>query len=155
VKYVVLAARLFIGGLFVYASIYKILSPADFATAIRNYLILPPAWSNLAALMLPWVELVAGSFLMLGIESRPAALLVTGMLGVFLAAMVYAYSIGLDIDCGCFGSPQSSAGRVGGYHIVRDSLLFLVSLGIVVFDRGDFGVKGMLRIRSILGSKPA
>jgi uncharacterized membrane protein YphA (DoxX/SURF4 family) len=155
VKYAVLAARLFIGGLFVYASIYKILSPEEFATAIRNYLILPPAWSNLAALMLPWVELIAGSFLILGIQSRPAALLTTGMLGVFLAAVVYAYMTGLDIDCGCFGSPQSSPGRVGVYYILRDLLLFLVSLGIVVFDRGGFDVRGMLGARSISGSKPA
>jgi len=155
VKYAVLAARLFIGGLFVYASIYKILSPEDFATAIRNYLILPPAWSNLAALMLPWAELIAGSFLVLGIQSRPAALLTTGMLGAFLVAVVYAYVTGLDIDCGCFGSPQSSPGRVGVYHILRDLLLFLVSLGIVVFDRGGLDVRGILGPRSISGSKPA
>lgn len=155
VKYAVLAARLFIGSLFVYASIYKILSPEEFATAIRNYLIVPAAWSNLAALMLPWVELIAGGFLIVGFQSRPAALLTTGMLGFFLAAVVYAYMTGLDIDCGCFGSPQSSPGRVGIYHILRDLFLFLVSLGIVVFDRGGFDLRSILEARSISRTKPA
>lgn len=143
-KYAILAARLLIGGLFIYASIYKVLNPADFAIAIRNYLLLPPAWSNLAALALPWVELVAGSFLILGVQMKPSALLTTGMLGVFLVAIVYAYHTGLDIDCGCFGSPASSGGRVGLYHIVRDSCLVLISLAILLFDQGHFRVAGLV-----------
>ena len=140
-KYAILAARLLVGGLFVYASIYKIFNPAEFATAIRNYLLLPPVWSNLAALMLPWVEVVAGSFLIFGIQVKPSALLTTGMLIVFLVAIVYAYRTGLDIDCGCFGSPESSAGHVGLYHILRDSCLVIISLSIVVFDRGHFNIE--------------
>lgn len=142
-KYAILAARLLIGGLFVYASIYKVLNPADFAVAIRNYLLLPPEWSTIAALALPWIELVAGSFLILGAQVKPSALLTTGMLSVFLVAIVYAYQTGLDIDCGCFGSPESSTGHVGLYHIVRESCLVLVSLAILLFDRGHFSIEGL------------
>ncbi len=152
VKYVVLAARLFIGGLFVYASMYKIMDPAEFAGAIRNYLILPAAWSNVVALTLPWIEVVAGALLVLGIQSRPAALLTTGMLTVFLGAVVYAYATGLDIDCGCFGSPESSGGRVGVAHIVRDLALVLVSFAVVLWDRGDFGLETMFRSK---GASPS
>ena len=49
-KYLTLAARLIIGGLFVYASIHKIIDPAEFAASIRNYMIVPPTWSNILAL---------------------------------------------------------------------------------------------------------
>jgi uncharacterized membrane protein YphA (DoxX/SURF4 family) len=141
-KYLTFAARLVIGGLFVYASVHKIVDPVEFAAMIRNYMIIPPAWSNFLALTLPWIEIGAGSFLILGIQTRPAALLTTGMLGVFLSALIYAYAIGLDIDCGCFSSAASSTGRVGLYHLVRDTSLFLISLFIVLTDRGDFSISG-------------
>lgn len=141
-RYLTFAARLIIGGLFVYASVHKIIDPAEFAASIRNYMIVPPAWSNVLALTLPWIEIGAGGFLMVGIQTRPAALLATGMLGVFLGALIYAYSIGLDIDCGCFSSAASSTGRVGIYHLVRDTSLFLISLFIVFTDRGDFSISG-------------
>jgi len=140
VKYLVLAARLLIGGLFIYASIYKILDPASFASSIRNYMILPEAWSNVAAMTLPWIEFVAGVFLVLGVQTRPSAFLTTGMLAVFFSAVLYAFSIGLDIDCGCFSSAASSRGRVGPFDIVRDGALFLVSLLILARDTGDFNL---------------
>jgi uncharacterized membrane protein YphA (DoxX/SURF4 family) len=139
-KYLVLAARLIIGVLFVYASVHKVLDPASFALSIRNYMIVPSAWSNLIALTLPWIELAVGLFLVVGIQTRASALLTTGMLGVFLAALIYAYSIGLDIDCGCFTSAASSGGRIGLYHLARDGSLFLISLLVLVADRGDFSL---------------
>lgn len=140
VRFATVVLRLLIGGLFIYASIHKVLDPASFAVAIRNYMILPPAWSNIVAISLPWIELGAGLFLILGIQTRPAALLTTGMLGVFLGAIVYAYFIGLDIDCGCFTSAQSSTGRIGIYHIVRDTALVVASFFVLMTDRGDWSV---------------
>jgi len=144
VRYAVLAARLLIGGLFVYASLYKILDPVAFALSIRNYGLLPEAWSNVAALALPWIEILAGGFLILGVQTKPSALLTTGMLAVFVVAVCYAYATGLDIDCGCFSSPSSSPGRVGLYHIFRDSALFLVSLFILIADRGHLSLADLL-----------
>jgi putative oxidoreductase len=114
------------------------MNPAEFAVAIRNYMIIPPEWSNFVALTLPWVEIAAGLFLVLGIQTKPSALLTTGMLSVFFAVIVYAYSIGLDIDCGCFSSASSSAGKIGIYHLFRDGAFLLVSLFIILTDRGEF-----------------
>ncbi|MCA1960862.1 MAG: DoxX family membrane protein [Desulfomonile sp.] len=143
-KFYVLIARVIIGGLFVLASIHKIVDPAGFAMAIRNYMLVPAAWSNLLALVVPWIELGAGVLLILGIQTKPCALLTTGMLGIFLAALIYVYTIGLDINCGCFTSAASSAGRVGPYHLVRDTLLFLISLSILVADRDEPNVSHIL-----------
>lgn len=146
VKYLTLAARLLIGGLFVYASVYKILDPLEFSAAIRNYLLLPPAWSNLVALTLPWVEITAGALLIPGLQTKPASLLTTLMLLCFFVAVFYAYWTGLDIDCGCFGSPAASGGRVGVYHLLRDAGLLGASLFIVVCDRGDFALESFLAV---------
>jgi putative oxidoreductase len=145
VKYLALAARLLIGGLFIYASAYKIWAPAEFAASIRNYMILPVSWSNLAAVTLPWIELGAGALLILGVFTRPAALLTTSMLVVFLAAIIYAYSVGLDIDCGCFSSAASSQGRITLFDIFRDSILVMISLFTVLADRGDLSVPRIFR----------
>ncbi len=147
-KYLTLAARLLIGGLFIYASIYKVWDPASFAVSVRNYMILPPDYSNLAALTLPWIELVAGVFLILGIETKASAFLTTGMLAVFFGAILYAYSIGLDIDCGCFSSSAGSAGKISPYHIARDSMLLIISFLIIVVDKGDFSVLSALKSQS-------
>jgi len=146
-KYLTFAGRLLIGGIFIYASFYKIFHPLDFAVSVRNYGILPPGWSNSVALTLPWVEMITGAFLIIGVQTKPSALLTTGLLGVFLGAIVYAFSIGLDIDCGCFGSAASSPGRVGLYHIVRDSGLFAVSLFVLMMDRGDLSVSRLFAVK--------
>jgi len=144
-KYFVLAGRLVIGGLFLYASINKIFDPAGFASSIRNYMILPPEWSNVAALILPWIEVIAGAFLIVGVQIKPSALLTTGMLALFFVAIVYAFSVGLDIDCGCFSTKPDSPGRVGIYHIIRDGTLFLVSFFVLAADKGDFGLSGLVK----------
>jgi uncharacterized membrane protein YphA (DoxX/SURF4 family) len=149
-KYLVLAARLLIGGMFVYASVYKLFDPGSFAVSIRNYMIIPASWSNVVALTLPWIEIVVGTFLILGVQVRPSALLTTGMLGVFLGAIIYAFSIGLDIDCGCFSAGAASGGRIGAFHIARDTTLLLISLFILVSDRGELSVAKLFTFRSPL-----
>lgn len=143
-RYAILIFRILIGVIFVVASIHKIIDPTEFAVSVRNYMILPPAWSNFVALTLPWVELFAGLLLILGIQTKPAALLTTTMLGVFFAAVIYAYIIGLDIDCGCFTSSGSSEGRVGIYHIVRDGVLLVISAGILSLDQGRESVLDLI-----------
>jgi uncharacterized membrane protein YphA (DoxX/SURF4 family) len=139
-KWITLIARLLIGLLFIYASIYKILDPSAFAVSIRNYGLIPAVYSNLIALTLPWIELVAGTFLILGIQTKPAALLTSTMMLVFLGMMIYAYSIGLDIDCGCFSSSTQSSGRIGLIHIFRDGGLVLVSFWALIYDHGDLSL---------------
>lgn len=144
-KHLILLARLIIGSLFIYASIYKVLNPGDFATSIRNYMLLPVGWTNVVAITLPWVELGSGIFLLLGILIRPSAFLTTTMLAGFLVGLVYAYWIGLDIDCGCFSSSAESTGKIGPYYLLRDLSLFLTSTFIVLFDQGDFSAVKKLR----------
>lgn len=144
-KYLVLIARLLIGGLFIYASFHKVIDPAEFAQSVRNYLILPPEWTNVVAVTLPWIELLVGLFLVIGFQTRPSALVVAGLMCVFIAALSYAYHVGLDINCGCFSSSDSFEGRISILTILRDSTLLPIALFILFADRGDFSVT---RLRS-------
>ncbi|MFH0822849.1 MAG: MauE/DoxX family redox-associated membrane protein [Pseudomonadota bacterium] len=144
-KYAVLFARLLIGGLFVYASIYKVFNPADFSQAVRDYGLLPVAWSNFVAVTLPWIELTAGALLIVGVRTRPSALVTTSLPAVFFGAVAYAYSIGLDIDCGCFSSAQDSGGKITLLTLCRDFSLLLVSFLILLRNKGDSGLPGPSR----------
>ncbi len=111
-----LIVRFLVGGTFVYASFDKILHPADFALAISHYRLLPGDLLHVFALLVPWVELVAGLGMILGFARRGASALVTAMLVMFVAAIVSALARDLDISCGCFSTK--------GGHAVGLSLIF-------------------------------
>jgi uncharacterized membrane protein YphA (DoxX/SURF4 family) len=143
-RYLVLAARLLIGGLFVYARYHKLLEPGSFAADIRNYTILPVAVTNLVAITLPWVELTAGICLIIGIQIRPSAMVIAALLCLFIPALTYAYAVGLDISCGCFSSAADSAGKIDLLTLLRDGSLLPVTLLILLGDRGDFRIAGLL-----------
>ena len=96
--------RLFLGVVFVYASYDKILNPQAFAKAVYNYQILPDAAVNLVALTLPWLELVIGVCLVGGIWLPGATVVSSGLLIMFISALIFNQLRGLDIHCGCFST---------------------------------------------------
>ncbi len=94
--------QIFLGLLFVVAAVPKIADPPSFAHMIYNYRIVPAKLINLMALTMPWVELLAGLALILGVWRRAALLLVAAMLVVFVTAIGINLARGNAIDCGCF-----------------------------------------------------
>ncbi len=59
-----LAARLYLGGIFLFAAAHKVWDPAGFALDVATYDILPLELVNLQAIILPWVEVVAALLLL-------------------------------------------------------------------------------------------
>lgn len=94
--------QLALGAIFVIAALPKIADPPSFAHMIYNYRLVPGSLINLSALVMPWVELLAGLALILGVWKAAARTIV----GVLLAIFIIAISINLArdnaIDCGCF-----------------------------------------------------
>ncbi|NOY70582.1 MAG: DoxX family protein [Deltaproteobacteria bacterium] len=119
-------ARLFIGGLFLYAGVPKIMDPTAFAHAVYRYQILPDFLVNLTAIVLPWLEVITGGFLVAGIWMAGAALTANLMLYIFAAALVATLVRGLNIDCGCFVNTREEIINAG--TIARD-IAFLVVAG--------------------------
>ena len=97
-------ARLLLGGVFIWASLDKIVHPVEFAASVNNYRILPLSLVNSVALGLPFLEAVCGGCLILGLLSDSSALLVALMSLIFALATTSALARGLDIQCGCFHS---------------------------------------------------
>jgi len=104
----VVPIRVYLGGLFVYASLYKIAEPYDFALSVATYQILPLSIVNLFALLVPWIELGLGTALILGLWTRTAGLLASGLLLLFVVALSIALSRDLQLFCGCFASRQAA-----------------------------------------------
>jgi uncharacterized membrane protein YphA (DoxX/SURF4 family) len=127
--------RWLVGAIFLYAGVMKASDPQGFALAIYNYRLLPEGSINAVAILLPWVEIVAGGCLLLGVKARGGALLASGLLGTFGLALVISLARGLDIDCGCFGSsPEASA--ITWLHLLRDLGLMAAAIHVLLFDRG-------------------
>ncbi len=102
--------RLVVGGTFVLAGVLKIANPAKFALAVDNYGFVPHELTNLVAILLPWIEVVAGALVLAGIWLRASALVITSLTVLFAVVIVSALAQGLNIECGCFGT-------IGGKHI--------------------------------------
>jgi len=129
--------RAVLGGVFIWASVSKIADPAAFAQSIVNYkIVTAPVWVNLAAVILPWVELAAGILLILNVWSRGAWVILAGLTLVFAVLIATTMIRGIDIACGCFGSSETS--RVGLGLLVRDlALLVPAALVFLKFRNQD------------------
>jgi uncharacterized membrane protein YphA (DoxX/SURF4 family) len=131
-----LILRLLLGGLFVYASLDKIANPPAFARIVYQWQVLGPVPSNLVAVILPWLEALAGVLLLAGIWRREAALVVALLLVVFLAAAGSVMARGIDVEnCGCTSvAAKAEAGGshgVGWFLVVRNAFLLASSLVLV------------------------
>ena len=95
-----------LAAVFVVAAVGKIADPPGFAHEIHNYALMPGFAINAMALVLPWLELVCGLALFLGVARRSAA----RILGILLVVFAIALSINLarkrPVDCGCFGTSK-------------------------------------------------
>ena len=94
--------RVILGIIFIYASYDKILDPAGFSKNIHNYHVTPIAIENLAALIIPWLELIIGVFLIFGLFLEGTTNIIIALLVFFIIILSQAVFRGIDIHCGCF-----------------------------------------------------
>ncbi len=124
--------RLLIGGIFIYTALPKLLRPDDFTRLVAGYEVLHPAVVNLAGITIPWIELVVGAFLVIGIIPRSAALVAAGLYAVFIAAGALALLRGLHISCGCF-FPLMDDHTLGWDLLIRDGIMLLLTFQILAW----------------------
>ena len=135
-----LLLRVILGAFFVYASIDKIASPAAFAKIVYQWQVVGPMPSNLVAVMLPWIELVAGLLLVAGVWRREAAAVIGLLLIVFLVAAASVMARGIDVEnCGCVSVAKAESTSswlpawtkgVGWFLVSRNLVLLGLALAI-------------------------
>ncbi len=128
--YLTLLVRLVLGGVFIYASFYKIIEPAQFAKSIWYYHLVPGELINISAIILPWLEFLVGLALIVGAYYRGAVLWVNILLVVFIVALASAVYRGISIDCGCFKAAAAS-NESARQTIYRD--IGYLALGLQLF----------------------
>lgn len=110
----------------------KIWEPRQFAMDITNYKILPERLANLPAIFLPWWEVGAAIALVWPRTRLAGAILIGGMLLMFISAVSYAALYkGLHIDCGCWG--KAGATTAGWKTIGLDVSLLIATILSLIF----------------------
>ena len=135
-----LLLRLVLGGFFVYASLDKIWDPAAFAKIVYQWQVVGPVASNLAAVTLPWIELLAGLLLVAGVWKRESALVIALLLVVFIVSAGSVMARGIDVEnCGCVSVAKAETTSswlppwtkgVGWFLVSRNLVLLGVALAI-------------------------
>ena len=121
-SYLTLIFRWILGAIFIYASWDKLHYPADFAQDVYNYQILPEIFVNIFTIILPWIELICGSLLIIGFLKRGSILIINLLLIAFFFAMAINLYRGIEIGCGCF-SIGNSNDKINISYLIRDLLM--------------------------------
>ena len=131
-EYVSFALRVYLGYFFIYASLSKIPHPAQFAEAIANYRLVPYVLLNLVAVILPWMELVAGLFLIIGFKSQTSIIVIGLLLVMFDVMILINMYQGAPISCGCYDTVGEP---IGWKKVLENALIVVFSVQIYNCDK--------------------
>jgi len=147
-----LLARLLLGGVLLVAGGLKAFVPAEAASAVAAYKILPTQIAHIVGYALPWLEIAIGLLLIIGVAVRLSAIASGAIMIVFIAAIISVWVRGILIDCGCFGgggaidpSKAAEVHRTYAIEIARDLGLAVSALYLYFFPYGLFSVEKIVK----------
>lgn len=121
-----LIAALVLSYVFVLAGLHKCRAPAEFATTLANYKILPDGLNRQAVYLIPVVEIMTGVALLIPATARTAAFSAGMLLCIYIAAIAVNLLRGRrNIDCGCGGPAQKQT--ISEWMIARNGLLLFLA----------------------------
>ena len=118
-----------VGGLFLLAGLLKAGIFSTFAESTAAFLSLPAALATAAAAAVLLLEIVAGGALLINRRVRPAALVLSGLLVLFVIVLAIAAATGLQARCNCFGT--TGLNLPFGAQIALDVVLLAVLAWII------------------------
>lgn len=139
--------RLVLGIIFIYAGYSKLFYPnrmftpfamlkfsvnanlSNFGIQVDSYKLLSAAGVNFVSHTLPFAEIILGLLLLIGWRLRIWATIVTLIMLGFLTVVTRAYLLHMDINCGCFATPEPISLK----KILEDSALALLAVLMTVF----------------------
>jgi len=139
-------ARLALGGVFVLASLDKIIHPQAFAEMIYNYQLLPGRAINLTAVVLPWLELILGLLLIIGRAMPGAVGLANLLLAAFFGALMFNLARGLNVHCGCF-STKPTGDPATWWYVIRDTGFLILGGYLLLKTSAGQRISGSREIR--------
>jgi uncharacterized membrane protein YphA (DoxX/SURF4 family) len=141
-SWLTIRVQIALGAIFFVAALPKIADPPSFAHMIYNYRLVPGALVNAMALVMPWVEILAGLALILGVWRREAAIAVGLLVVVFLVAIGINLARGHAVDCGCFdvhaaGKTREEQLSDMRWVLIRDIGILLLVAQVLIASRRE------------------
>ena len=139
--------RLALGCIFVYAGYAKLFLPnfipwplfalkfslttnlSKFAVQVESYKLLSPGGVSLLAHTLPFTEIILGLLLLIGWRLRIWSSLLTLIMIGFSVVVLRAYLLHMDINCGCFATPEPISLK----KVLEDAALSALAVLMTVF----------------------
>jgi len=144
---VIWLGRLILGPVFIYAGYSKLFLPnthfwpyfflkfslstniANFAFQVDAFKLLPPWGVQFVAHTLPPTEVALGLLLLIGWRLRIWATLLSVIMVGFFVVVTRAYLLHMDINCGCFATPEP----IGPKKILEDAALSILAVATACF----------------------
>ena len=121
----ILLLRIALGAMFIVAGVSKIGHADVFAAQIAGFRLLPQLVIAPMALVLPFLEILLGGYLILGLFTRAAAWVAVVLLAAFDLAIASAVVRGMTVSCGCFGPNDTTVTTWA--EVARDAVLVLLA----------------------------
>ena len=139
--------RLVLGCIFLYAGYSKVFLPnnnlwpffvlkfsistniSNFALQVEAFKLLPPWGVQFVAHTLPFAEILLGLLVLIGWRLRIWASLLTLIMLGFFVVVTRAYLLHMNINCGCFATPEP----IGPRKILEDAALSALALLMTCF----------------------
>ncbi len=123
--YLILFARLTLGGVFLFGAVGKWLDPAGSQAALAQRSWVPAPLARLGGRLLPFAEAGVGGLLLLGLGLGWAALAALALLAVFTVTVLTDLAGGQAMPCHCFG--RFSREAVSPWTVLRNAVLGLLA----------------------------
>lgn len=139
--------RLVLGGIFIYAGYSKVFLPntnfwpffilkfsislnlGNFRDQVEAFKMLPPWGVQFVAHTLPFTEIILGFLVLIGWRLRIWASLLTFIMIGFFVVVLRAYLLHMNINCGCFATPEP----IGLRKILEDAALSGLAVLMTIF----------------------
>lgn len=142
--------RMFLGLVFAYSGFTKLMEPVEnFQGGMTAYEIIPYAVIPFLAHVIPWIEFLFGSFLILGYLTRISALVLAIMSWSFVLLIIATRIVTgtLPANCGCFG--EGSLIHLKPLQVlVLDICNTLIGIRLALFKTHSFSLDALLKTKS-------
>jgi len=125
-----LAMRLCLAFFFISAAVRKLADQQRFIQGTLEYEILPPRVARSTATVLPWLELLFGIAMLLGVGLPVVGMATAVLVAAFIIAVYLNLRRGREIACNCYGIAGTVT--ISGGTLARNGLLLAMAIVVTV-----------------------
>lgn len=138
IKYAVFGSRIVVAAVFIGAGVIKLIEPVEeFIAIAREWNIIGEPFLTWYITLLPWVEVIFGIMLLVGLYKKISSSVIGLSLISFIIGIVTNMARGKTLEeCGCFGS-AFEFGDTFGQLLWRD-LILLAMVVLIFLSKSDW-----------------